>query len=130
MITDTNELVSLARELGSHYFDQNTMKFFSSKVHQTVYRGALFVTSEQDDSGVVWGGARRYTVRRFQIVGGALTIDTVGEFGEYATGDEAGEAARRLSVGFKVCGECGRVFDTIGNTDDAGEWAYGHDCEV
>lgn len=130
MINTTRELIDIARELGSPYFDESTMRFFSSRVHQTVYRGALFVTSEQDDSGVVWGGARRYTVRRFQIVGGSVTFDTVGEFGQYATGEDASEAARRLSVGYKVCGECGRVFDTIGNTDDAGEWAYGHDCEV
>jgi len=27
------------------------------------------------------------------------------------------------------CGECGRVFD-LTNEDDAGEWYYGHDCEV
>lgn len=26
------------------------------------------------------------------------------------------------------CPECGRVFD-LSNDVDAGEWAYGHDCE-
>ena len=31
---------------------------------------------------------------------------------------------------FKVkCVECGRIFDLLDETD-AGEWAYGHDCEV
>lgn len=27
------------------------------------------------------------------------------------------------------CPECGRVFDLM-DEDDAGEWYYGHDCEV
>lgn len=27
-----------------------------------------------------------------------------------------------------TCAECGRVFDLF-DTDDADEWAYGHDCE-
>lgn len=27
------------------------------------------------------------------------------------------------------CVECGRVFDLM-NEVDAGEWYYGHDCEV
>lgn len=27
------------------------------------------------------------------------------------------------------CLECGRMFDTWGNEDDAYEWAFGHDCE-
>jgi hypothetical protein len=27
------------------------------------------------------------------------------------------------------CVECSRVFDLM-NEDDAGEWYYGHDCEV
>lgn len=130
MITESTDLIRVAREMGSHFFDTETMKFFSSRVLPTVYRGALFVTSEQDDSGVAWGGARRYTVRRFQITAGEIDIQTVGEFGEYATPQTADAAARRLSVGIKVCAECGRVFDTIGNSDDAGEWAYGHDCEA
>jgi len=26
------------------------------------------------------------------------------------------------------CVECGRVFDLL-DEQDAGEWAYGHDCE-
>lgn len=28
-----------------------------------------------------------------------------------------------------TCPECGRVFD-LTDIDDAGEWHYGHDCEV
>ena len=28
----------------------------------------------------------------------------------------------------ETCVECGRVFDLL-NTEDAGEWFYGHDCE-
>lgn len=28
-----------------------------------------------------------------------------------------------------TCGECGRVFDML-DEDQAGEWLFGHDCEV
>lgn len=31
-------------------------------------------------------------------------------------------------MGTAQCVECGRVFD-LTDEDDAGEWAYGHDCE-
>lgn len=31
-------------------------------------------------------------------------------------------------VWFRKCPECGRIFD-LTSTEDADEWAYGHDCE-
>lgn len=35
-----------------------------------------------------------------------------------------------MEVWTKVgCGECGRVFDLL-DEEQAGEWFYGHDCEV
>jgi len=37
---------------------------------------------------------------------------------------------RRLTgMGANECQECGRVFD-LSNPVAAGEWIYGHDCEV
>ena len=36
---------------------------------------------------------------------------------------------QRAALTSKKCNECGRVFDLY-NSDDADEWAYGHDCEA
>lgn len=37
------------------------------------------------------------------------------------------ERAMKISTRAK-CVECDRIFDLL-DEDDAGEWAYGHDCE-
>lgn len=41
---------------GHHWFDRDTMKFFASKVHPTVYGGKYFIASKRydDDSEAVW----------------------------------------------------------------------------
>lgn len=41
---------------------------------------------------------------------------------------EARPVDRLLLERRRTCPECGRVFD-LTDPDDAGEWAYGHDCE-
>lgn len=97
MITETKELIRVARERGSHFFDEKTMRFFSSRVHATIHGGEFFITSEQDSTGAVWGGERRYTIRRFTITDNAVTFDTVGELGQYATGQEASRAVRAMT---------------------------------
>jgi len=39
-----------------------------------------------------------------------------------------GVRAMKISTRAK-CVECNRIFDLL-NEEEAGEWAYGHDCEV
>lgn len=54
---------------GSHFWDKDTMYFFSSRTSENVYPtwcGTYFVTSERDRDhgyGTAWDGKRRYTVR-------------------------------------------------------------------
>jgi hypothetical protein len=70
-ITQIRQAVQAA---GSHFFSPNAMRFFNSRVSDTVYPtadGTYFITSEQDhgvyiSSGWVpgaWDNQRRYTVR-------------------------------------------------------------------
>lgn len=86
------------RQLGHYFFDADTLRFFSSRVHDEVYGGKYFVTSERDDSdafvSAAWGGERRYTVRVANADG---SIDTVGQFGQYASRSGAHAAAMRLA---------------------------------
>lgn len=92
-----NEIMDEAREAGSHFFDDATMRFFSSRILPTVYKGCYFITSERDvyrDSN-----PRIYTVRMY--LGGG-NIETVGEFGQYRTRQQAQSAIRKLSYPRRV----------------------------
>ena len=71
-----------------YWFEPGTMRFFRSRVSETVYPGGYFVTSEQGPNGV-----RRYSVR--QCVDGS--ISTVGEFQAYQTAAQAHRAAQMES---------------------------------
>lgn len=66
------EIKAANRELGGHFFDADAMRFFGSKVGQTVIGGRFFITSEQ-----LMDDPRRYTVRAAHDDG---TICTVGTF--------------------------------------------------
>ena len=64
---------------GRHFFEPDTMRFFKSRVGDTVFQGIggiYFVTSEKFD----WQSPRNYTVRQFNPETGK--ISTVGEFNE------------------------------------------------
>ena len=75
---------------GYHFFDQSTLRFFSSRVLSNIYGGRYFVTSERGP-----GMARAYTLRRVNDNG---SIATVGEFQSYATARQAKAAALRQAV--------------------------------
>lgn len=84
------------RNLGHHFFERDTMRFFQTRIGSTLHGGRLFVTSERDDSygAPAWDGQRRYTIRRANSDG---SIHTVSGFGEYATSAAANAAAARLA---------------------------------
>jgi len=86
------------RQLGHHWFDADTLRFFQSRVHSDLYGGRYFVTSERDSGfgsiGAAWDGRRRYTVRMANADG---SIETVGEFGQYGSRAGAHAAAARLA---------------------------------
>ena len=84
---------------GYHFFDPDTLRFFSSRIGKTIYGGRYFVTSERDEPvssryPAAWNGERRYTLREALADG---SVSTVGDFGAYATGAAARRAAQRLA---------------------------------
>lgn len=78
-------------DVGQHFFDDDSMRFFDSQIHPDVF-GDYFVTSESyPDTGL-----RRYTVRRMDWDSGIVW--TVGIFLEHKTLRDAYEEAKRLSA--------------------------------
>lgn len=83
-----------------HFFEPATLRFFRSRVHSPVYSSGqsgqasphFFVTSEEfvDSRGRSHG--RRYTVRTW-CESEPGSVDTVGEFQQYATAKAANQAA-------------------------------------
>ena len=84
-MTTIQEIKQRNRNAGHHFFDESTMRFFNSRVSEKTF-GDYFVTSEKGPSGI-----RAYTVR-YQDENGH--IQTVGEFQQYATLQEALAVAR------------------------------------
>lgn len=78
------------QQLGHHWFDADTLRGFKSRVGKTLYGGRYFISSENGGPHI-WNGKRRYSVRRVNPNG---SIDTVGEFGQFATGRQAAVVAR------------------------------------
>ena len=74
---------------GFHFFDQDTLRFFSSRVSDDLYGGRFFVTSERTPDG-----PRQYTVR---MVDDNASVTTVGEFRQYPTHYAAHRAAAALA---------------------------------
>ena len=87
-----DELKRQVRASGSFFFEEATMRFFSSRCVGLPWqtdRGVLFVTSERDARGHGWSGERRYTLRLFD----GKRIDSIGGFGHFAS---RGAALRAL----------------------------------
>ncbi len=82
---------------GGHFFDRNTMKFFSSRLGSQWYRrkdGAyVFITSERDTMATTYQ-PRAFTVRVLDRSG---WIETVGDFNSY-TRSVAERMGRQLAT--------------------------------
>ncbi len=68
------------QKMDGHFFDKDTMRFFNSRILETVYQGpggVFFVTSERF-VGSTYTGPRLYTVRKFNPETG-----DIGTHGEY-----------------------------------------------
>ena len=79
-----DEIRSANRNAGRHFFDESTLRFFYSRIHDGVYEGRYFITSEKGPTNV-----RYYTVRRANE---DATITTMGEFQNYGTHRDAQDA--------------------------------------
>jgi hypothetical protein len=75
---------------GQFFFSPSSMAFFQSRVSHKLH-GPYFVTSERPR----WdhNASRRYTIRKVEDNG---AVDTIGEFGAFASSREAHREAARL----------------------------------
>lgn len=101
MFKTMNDIIEVSQGRGGHFFDRQTLEFFGSRVHNTVYGGRYFITSERD-KGVhlsdgthrqAWDGKRRFTIRVCDDEG---FINTVGEFGGFDSHAEAEAAIYKM----------------------------------
>lgn len=86
---DMNEVERANADLGHHWFEPSTKRFFRSRIGDTLYGGRYFISSEQFHEAA----PRLYTVREANPDG---SIDTVGEFQAYDTRTQAVAAIRKL----------------------------------
>ncbi len=92
MYTNLNQVKIAHTKRGFHFFDPDTLRFFGSKVHENLFFGEFFITSELDFDRT----DRRFTVRRANDDG---AIETVGEFRAHATKADAHHAIIELAGG-------------------------------
>lgn len=78
---------------GRYFFSDQTMKMFACRVHDTLYSGCVFVTSERPPSPYSVTPPRAYTVRIAMEDGG---IETYGSYRDYATRAQAHAEAQWL----------------------------------
>jgi hypothetical protein len=78
-----------------YWFSPGAMRYFGSRISKEVIGGCLFVTSEDFPAS-----GRLYSIRHADPNG---KISTVGEFGQYATLDQAKRAARKM---IDCCEDC------------------------
>lgn len=103
----TRQLAMNNKASGGHFFDADTLRFFSSRIGASLRAGdaLFFITSERDEYGAARYGnsPRLYTVRASFDEG--RTIQTVGEFQQHATRDRAMGAMKRHALAY-VDGVC------------------------
>lgn len=77
---------------GRHFFSPDTMRFFKSRVGDTLYAGRMFVTSEKGPDG-----RRAYTLRIAADDGECVTSEH--GFQAFATARNAAREAKRMVEG-------------------------------
>ena len=78
------------QQLGHHWFDRSSMRFFNTTIESSLYGGRFFITSERMDPR----HPKKYTVREALPTG---EIKTVGEFHRMTSIEDARDAARNLA---------------------------------
>lgn len=86
MFNTIDEIKFANKNAGFHFFSEGAMYAFDSRISKNVYGGRFFVTSELNFDKT----ARVYTLRMANSDG---SIETIGEFGQYATLRAAKRAA-------------------------------------
>tara|TARA_Y100000289_G_scaffold41425_1_gene41053 strand:- start:615 stop:1058 length:444 start_codon:yes stop_codon:yes gene_type:complete len=97
---------------GRHFFSKGAMRGFNSRVHDVVYSGCVFVTSERNNMPYSAPQPRVYTVRVAMADG---SIQTYGSVGDYATRYDAHSTAQwlgnKLKNGSMVY--CSQTYDFV-----------------
>tara|TARA_B100000963_G_scaffold41026_1_gene30513 strand:- start:1164 stop:1538 length:375 start_codon:yes stop_codon:yes gene_type:complete len=93
-----SQIKRLNESSGRHWFSPSSMRCFNSRVHDNVYGGCVFVTSEKNDMPYCAPQPRVYTVRVAMDDG---SIQTYGSMGDYATRADAHADARWLATRLK-----------------------------
>jgi len=103
----------LNEQNGQHFFSPDAMRSFRCRVHDSLYGGCVFVTSEQErPSRFNWNPVRVYTVRVAMADG---SIQTYGSMGDYATRADAHTDARWLGKQLKSGSMvyCSQTYDFV-----------------
>ena len=101
-----DEIKRRAKKGSPHFFDADTMRFFSSRISEVMWQDGdvknyqtnpiYFITSEADKGSVQHAGsARAFTVRKIDAGG---DINKVGEFQGYSTLNKARKAIKDITV--------------------------------
>ena len=72
---------------GYHFFDDDTMEFFNSKIETSLFSDDTFITSEQGPHH----NSKKYTIRKALADG---SVETVSEFCEFDSLKEARQARK------------------------------------
>jgi hypothetical protein len=100
-ISNMGDIKRFNRQHGGCFFEAGTMRFFRSRLSQSVWRGlvvgkdaVVFITSEQFElHGEVW--PRLYTIRMMRADG---SIDSLSEFQEFESSAAARRAVGKLGL--------------------------------
>jgi len=90
------QLKRIAERHGSYFFSEGAMRSFQSRIHDVVYGGCVFVTSEKMRSSRWTPNPQRlYTVRYMDNKGNDYTI---GEFQGFDTRSKAHSFAYNMGI--------------------------------
>ena len=92
-----SQIRSANREIGNHWFDPDTLRFFKGKVYEGVYGGCVFVSSEKNGSPYSYPSPRKYSVRVAMEDGSIQSY----AFGMYDSKREADREAKWLGSALK-----------------------------
>ncbi len=99
MFKTIDEIKSLNKRNGGHFFERSTMKFFASKICETVYGGRYFLTTEKTGFR---DKTRCYTVRRASDSGDVTTVETLSKYADKAEAVRVVKAWANGSRRFRV----------------------------
>lgn len=86
------DVVSITKALGSHWFDEDTMRVFGTQIKTDLLPNLCFVTGDYISEP---GSKRhRYTIRRFNL--DTLDIEDESEFLAYPSAESAIKAAKLI----------------------------------